>query len=74
MFLFAFWLRNMPSIKHVRNWGNGGRVIQIAYRGRGLEKSVIRYVPTKLMVPKNVVEYFLCLDFGFFDIPLLQRN
>ena len=24
MFLFAFWLRNRPSIKYVRNQGNGG--------------------------------------------------
>ena len=23
MFLFAFWLRNRPSIKYVCNWGNG---------------------------------------------------
>ena len=39
MFLFAFWLRNRPSIKYVRNWGNGGGSSKIctgAYRGRGV--------------------------------------
>ena len=24
MFLFVFWLRNTPSIKYTRSWGNGG--------------------------------------------------
>ena len=36
MFLFFFWLINRPSIKCVRNWGNGGRSSKMctsAYRG-----------------------------------------
>ena len=52
--LFIFWLRNRPSIKYVRKCGNGGgssKTWRCAYRGRGVEKSVIRYVRTKWMNP-----------------------
>ena len=31
-FLFVFWLRNRPSIKYLRNWGNRGGIIQNMYR------------------------------------------
>ena len=52
-----FWLRNRLSIKYVHNWGNGGGSFKMcadAYRGRGVEKLVIRYV-------HNAVEYVLCI-------------
>ena len=40
MFLFVFWLRNIPFIKYVRNTGNGGGFIQNVYRcGQG-ERSI----------------------------------
>ena len=32
MFLLAFWLGNRSSIKYLRNWRNGGGVIQNEYR------------------------------------------
>ena len=28
MLLFVIWFRNRQSIKYIRNWGNGGEVIQ----------------------------------------------
>ena len=56
MFLFVFWLRNTPSIKYTRSWGNGGgssKMCTGAYRTRGVEKLVIRYVRPKWMAPKK---------------------
>ena len=41
MLLFVFWLRNIPSIKYVCNWGNGGgssKMCTGAYRVKGIEK------------------------------------
>ena len=55
--LFVFWLRNRPSIKYVRNCAG-------AYRGRGVEKSVIRYVRTKWMAPKKCCGVFFVYWFG----------
>ena len=47
IFLFVFWLRNRPSIKYVRNWGESSKMYTGAYRERGVEKSVIKYVRTR---------------------------
>ena len=59
MLLFVFWLRNRPFIKQVRNWGNGGGVIQNVYRCvQGVEKSVIRYLRTKWIAPNKFCEIF----------------
>ena len=51
MVLFEFWLRNRPSIKYVRTGGMEGslKMCTGAYRGNGVEKSVIRYARTKWM-------------------------
>ena len=41
MFLFVFWLKNRPSIKYVRNKGNGGRSSKMctgAYRRREVSR------------------------------------
>ena len=72
MFLFVFWLRNKPSIKFVRNWGNDwvweGGTIQNVYtcvHGR-VEKQVISKIRTYQMDgPKQMLWKFLC---GFFKI------
>ena len=56
MLLFVFWLRKRPSIKYVRNWGNGegsSKMFTGAYRERGVEKLVIRYLCTKSMAPNK---------------------
>ena len=57
MLLFVFWLRNRPSINYVCNWGNGAgwsfEMFTGACRGRGVEKSVMRYVRTKWMAPNK---------------------
>ena len=46
MFLFVFWLRNRPSIKYLRNWGNGGEghpeCVQVRTEGEGCHASCIR--------------------------------
>ena len=49
--LFGFWLRNRPYIMYVRN-------CTCAYRGWGVEKSVIRYVHTKWMAPSKCCGIF----------------
>ena len=46
MFLIVFWLRNGPSIKYVRNYGNGGgssKMCAGAYRGRGVSRLKCTY-------------------------------
>ena len=56
MLLFIFLFKNRPSIKYVCNWGNGGgssKMCKGTYSGRGVEKSVIRYVRTKWMAPNK---------------------
>ena len=67
MLLFIFRLRNRPSIKQVRNWGNGG-VTSKMYAGvhmeRGVEKSVVRYVRTKWMTPNKFCGIFFVHWFG----------
>ena len=53
---FFFWLRRRPSIKYVRKWGNGegsSKMFTGAYRERGVEKLVIRYLRTKSMAPNK---------------------
>ena len=45
MFLFVFWLRNRPSIKYVRNQGNGGahsKCVQVRTGGEGYHASCVR--------------------------------
>ena len=45
MLLFIFWLRNRPSIKYVRNWGNGGghpKCVQVRTGGEGYHTSYAR--------------------------------
>ena len=67
MLFFFFSFRKRPTIKYVRNWGNGGGwgVMCKVYRcvqGKAVEKSVLRYVRTKWIAPnKFIVEYFLCI-------------
>ena len=49
MFLFVFWLRNRPSIKYVRNQGNGegsSKMFTDAYRGRGVSRFMCTYALT----------------------------
>ena len=61
MFLYAFWLRNRPSINYVRYWGNGGGVMQNVHRcvqGEGVERSIIRHVRTKWMDPNKYCGIF----------------
>ena len=48
MCLFVFWLKNRPSIKYVRNWGNRGGAGQKTGHSFG-------------WLQANVVEYFLCI-------------
>ena len=57
MFLFVFWLRNRPSLKYVRNWGNGGAHPNCV-QGEGVEKTVIRYVRTKWIAPSKCYGIF----------------
>ena len=56
MFLFVFWWRTSLSIKYVLKRGSGRGDTQNVSRyvkGKGFEKSVIRYVRTKWM-PLNI--------------------
>ena len=41
MFLFVFWLRYRPSIKYVRNWGNG--CVLREGRGRNIGHKIRKY-------------------------------
>ena len=64
---FVFRLRNRPSIKYVRNWGNrvgSSKLFTRAYRERGVEKSIIGYVRTKWMAPNKFCEIFFLHWFG----------
>ena len=65
MFSFVIWLRNRPSIKYVRNWGNergSSKMCTGAFRGRGLKnRSKDTYILSG-WPETNVVEYFLCTD------------
>ena len=70
MLLFVHWLRNRPSIKYLRNWGNGGRIIQIAYtcvQGEGSLKIDHKILNTYVLngwPQKHFVEYFLCIGWA----------
>ena len=49
MLLFVFSLRNRPSIKYVRKWGNGGgssKMCTGAYSGRGVSRLMCKYTLT----------------------------
>ena len=62
MFLFVFWLRNRPSIKCVRTWGNGGGVMQNVHcsvQGEGGWK--IGHKILNGWHQANVVKYFWCI-------------
>ena len=67
MLLFIFWLRNRLSVKYVSNWGNGrglSKTCKGAFKGRGVEKQVIRYVRTKRLVPSKFCGIFSVYWFG----------
>ena len=59
--LICFWLRNMPSIKYVRNWRNGcgsSKMCTGVHSGRGVKKLVIRYVRITWMIPNKCLGIF----------------
>ena len=64
MFLFAFWLRNRPSIKYVHNWGNGEGSCKLctgAYWGKGLKNLSQDTYELNGWPQTNAVEYFMCI-------------
>ena len=77
MLLFVFWLRKRPSIKYVRNWGNGegsSKIFTGAYRERGVEKLVIRYLCTKSMAPNKFCWIFFVHWFSKVHYSVTARN
>ena len=75
MFLLAFWLRNSPSIKYVRNQGNVGessKMFTDAYRGRGVSRFMCTYAFT--------LSLFMFLSYGVlfylqkFNITFIQNG
>ena len=61
MLLFAFWLRNRPSIKYVRKWkkrGGSSKKCTCAYSERRVGKLVKRYVRTKWMASNKFCGIF----------------
>ena len=67
IFLFVFWLRNRPSIKYVRDRGNGGghpKCVQVRTGGGEVEEFVIRYVYTKWKAPNKFCGIFFVHWFG----------
>ena len=75
MFLFVFWLRNRPSIKYVRNQGNGegsSKMFTDAYRGRGVSRFMCTYALT--------LSLFMFLSYGVlfylqkFNLTFIQKG
>ena len=59
IFLFVFWESNRPSIKYVRNQGNGGgsyKMLTDAYRGREVSRFMCTYALT--------LSFFMFLSYG----------
>ena len=71
-YLFFFWLRNIPSIKYLRNWMNGGRVIQICTGAkRGKRVSCLMYIYT---ITVCLFTFFAYGDLFYFLKPYLHSK
>ena len=65
MFLFVFWLRKRPSIKYVRNQGNGGGIIQNVYKCLHGERCITLHVYVRTYTRDS---FFMFLSYGVFFI------
>ena len=74
MFLFVFWLRNRPSIKYVRNQGNGegsSKMFTDAYRGRGVSRFMCTYALTSLFM---FLSYGVLFYLQKFNLTFIQKG
>ena len=75
MFLFVFWLKKRPSIKYVRNWGNGGgssKMFTEACRGGGVSCFMCTYALTLSLF--MFLSYGILLYFWKFNLTFIQKS